>query len=46
MTHKGTFEKVAPTMVAIAAKVAEHSVVKEYLKKDGHLPFTGMTILW
>ena len=43
---KGAFENSAPTMVKIAAKLAEHPIVQEYLKTDGHLPYTGMTILW
>ena len=43
---RGTFEKTAPTMMKIAEKVEELDVVTAYLKEDGHLPFTGMSILW
>jgi len=43
---QAAFEKSSPTMVKIAAKVAQHPIVQEYLKTEGHLPYTGMNILW
>ena len=43
---RGSFEKTAPTMMQIAEKVEELDAVKAYLKEDGHLPFSGMSILW
>ena len=43
---KEIFETTAPTMMKIVSKIEELDVVKDYLKKDGHLPLSGMGNLW
>ena len=35
-----------PKAVKIAENVAKHPVVAEYLKTDGHLPYTGLMIFY
>ena len=37
---------VAPTLARAAEKAAEHPKVAEYLEADGHMPYSGLNLLW
>ena len=38
--------EVAPKMLAIAESAEKHPKIIEYFAADGHLPYTGLNLLW
>ena len=37
---------VAPTLARVAENAAQHPKVAEYLEADGHMPYSGLNLLW